>query len=156
MLHATGDIWKWLDDGCHLVIPTNIGWRMDGSNVMGAGLAKQAATRYPKLDKWYGMICSACQHITPVCLADVPDAPLIMFPVKPLNREAPNLSWKSGANVDLIYKSTKQLASFRLIRRIALPMVGCGNGGLDPELVRPILAANLDDRFTLVELPPKP
>ena len=43
-----GDIWEHHNDGSrYIVIPTNIGWKTNGHNVMGAGLALQAKTRYP-------------------------------------------------------------------------------------------------------------
>ena len=64
MQEANGDIWNWLSEphNCEVVIPTNIGWKADGSNVMGAGIAKQAILRYGRdIAAWYGAICRACR-----------------------------------------------------------------------------------------------
>lgn len=142
-----GDIWTY--EPTHLlVIPTNIGWKANGQNVMGRGLALQAAGRYPDLASWYGLQCRTYKAHTPVMV--YPDAPLILFPVKPLNVEQPSMSWKERATLALIERSASQLAAMP-VRTVAVSMVGCGNGGLDMADVRPILDRHLSDgRFTLV------
>ena len=79
---------------------------------------------------------------------------LILFPVKPLNPEKPWLSWQGMADPVLIEQSAIQLADWtkhRGERLIALPLVGCGNGGLGEEVVLPILHYHLSaSRFILV------
>jgi hypothetical protein len=143
-----GDIWTY--EKTHLiVIPTNIGWRSGGENVMGRGLALQAARKYPQLPAWYGEQCRRHGAATPVlCYTD---APLILFPVKPLNVAQPWLSWRSGASLVLIEQSAKELAALDLSWDIAVSLVGCGNGGLEMADVRPILDRHLSDkRFVLV------
>jgi hypothetical protein len=147
----TGDIWKMIASHL-LVIPTNIGWKTkDGRNVMGRGLALQAAGKYPYFPLWYGLECMKTRGDTPVLI--YPHAPLIAFPVKPLNVETPWLSWKSKATLELIERSAKQLEALKTDHPIAVSMVGCGNGGLDMADVRPILDNYLSDkRFTLVLL----
>ncbi len=147
-----GNIWDYEVDH-YIVIPTNIGWKAaDKSNIMGRGVALQAAKKYPKLPLWYGLECSFAKAMTPVML--YPDAPLIMFPVKPLNEKEPWLSWRSNADLGLIERSAVQLKAFdKLDRPIALPMVGCGNGKLTPQDVRPILDKYLsDEKFLLVTI----
>lgn len=142
------DIWTFLDS--HLiVIPTNIGYKREsGANVMGRGLAAQAAARYPDLARWYGIFCKAHGKDTPV--VRYPDAPLLLFPVKPLNTAAPWLSWKQAADLELIERSTRQLAELQ-VGDTAVPLVGCGNGGRTMAEVRPILDRHLsEDRFLLV------
>lgn len=144
-----GDIWAYV--GSHLlVIPTNIGWRKESfENVMGRGLALQAAKKYPKFPSWYGLQCRALGVATPVLV--YPDAPLIAFPTKPLNGGKPWMSWQSKSDLGLIERSARQLAAFPTDHPIAVSMVGCGNGGLDMSQVRPILDRHLsDDRFTLI------
>ncbi len=139
MQEEEGDIWRWRNEphNCEIVIPTNIGWRSDGSNVMGAGLAKQAVKLYGKeITEWYGEICQACGPGTPVVVH--PDHPLVFFPVKPLNYDEPHLSWRSDANLHLIERSAKQLAALRL-GPFAIPMVGCGNGKLSEKDVYPVI-----------------
>jgi hypothetical protein len=149
---AYGDIWNWLAEphNCEVVIPTNIGWKSDGSNVMGAGIAKQAILRYGRdIAKWYGAICQACGPHTPVVIHE--EHPLIFFPVKTLDYDDPQLSWRRDADLALIERSTQQLAALRL-GPFALPMVGCGNGKLNEADVYPILksAFQNENHVTLV------
>lgn len=159
MLRKTGDIWSYHAEGCWIVITTNIGWRNDGRNPMGAGIAAQAATFFPDLPLWYGHRCLKYGKDTAVC--PYPDAKFILFPTKPLNIENPWLSWQADSDLVLIERSAIQLQKLGEILRnvnenigpIALPMVGCQNGRLLPEVVRPILARRLDDSFILVERP---
>lgn len=148
MIKVIGNIWDWLDRDTRIVIPVNIGWKSDGTNVMGAGLAREAAQRYPGLPFWWGQTCKTLKEKTPVMIYS-PQPTIILFPTKPLNPEKPYLSWKQKASLELIERSAQQLA--RIEGRIALPMVGCGNGALDPKKVEPILQKYLsEDRFTLV------
>lgn len=146
-----GDIWEEAKKGVLVVIPTNIGWRKDGSNVMGAGLAKQAQERIPHLARWYGMLCKSCREHTPVCV--FPDAPIILFPVKKLDPAHPHLSWKQDADPRLIERSLKQLGSITLHKPVVIPAVGCGNGNLSAKTIVPVMEQLLDDRFTYVEFP---
>jgi hypothetical protein len=148
---VVGDIWSTKYDWpVYRVIPTNIGWKMDGSNVMGRGVAAQAAKLYPELAKWYGERCQ--RHWGDVGLRVWKN--LVLFPVKPLNEEQPQLSWRQPADLDLVDESIVELKWFLTEQEIVLPMVGCGNGELDPMSVLPILKRYLsDDRFTLVIRP---
>lgn len=143
-----GDIWAC--EKTHLiVIPTNIGWKRTGENVMGRGLALQAERKYPQLPLWYGQQCEKRRTETPVLGYE--HAPLILFPVKPLNEDQPSLSWKSKASLDLIERSARQLSELCPDWDIAVSLVGCGNGGLEMADVRPILDRHLSGkRFVLV------
>ena len=77
---------------------------------------------------------------------------MICFPVKP-QASNPALSWKQSAGLELIARSTLYLVEHTPPSAdIWLPLVGCGNGGLDPADVLPVLDRYLDDRFTLVTL----
>lgn len=146
-----GDLWDY-EETHLLVIPTNIGWTQGGANVMGRGLALQAAKKYPDFPLWYGKVCRQLGSLTPVL--KYPKAPLIAFPVKPLNQKSPWFSWKSGADLRLIETSAEILKSSATElgwEKVAVSMVGCGNGGLEMSEVRPILDRHLsDDRFVLV------
>lgn len=143
MKEFVGDIWS-LAESHDIVIPTNIGFKHDYQAVMGAGLAKQCLERYPNKDPkgrnwvalWYGRICAACGPWTPVVIHPV--HPLIMFPTKPLNYDDPKLSWQSKSSMGLIERSAYQLSTLRL-GPVAIPMVGCGYGGLNEEVVVPAL-----------------
>lgn len=149
-----GDIMSYRGKG-YIVIPTNIGWKADGTNVMGRGLARLAASLYPNLPRDYGAACKLQGGKTKCVVWGSPDAVLILFPVKPLNKEAPHMSWKSMATLEIIERSAKHLASLAEVLPgdlpIAVPAVGCGNGGLDLSDVKPILEKYLtSDRFILV------
>lgn len=49
-----GDLWDYSARGEWIAITTNGITKANGQAVMGAGLAKQAATRYPDLPSWLG------------------------------------------------------------------------------------------------------
>lgn len=144
----TTDIWKLVKT--HLiVVPTNLGWDSKGHNVMGKGLAKDAAKRYPSLPSWYGNFCRTKRQEAEVTRC--PGTPILLFPVKPLNAGTPWLSWRSKADLALIERSTRQLSHWSDDVPIAVPLVGCGAGGLDPADVRPILQRHLmGSQFVLV------
>lgn len=121
---------------------------------MGAGVAKQAAERFPHLPKLWGEHAIWMYGEPAVGFNIEWDARshCIFFPTKPLDAERPSLSWKSPASIGLIARSTHELVLTRRYRRepVALPLVGCGRGGLSREQVLPVLE-QLDDNFTLVE-----
>lgn len=156
MIVKTGSIWEFYDGKRPIVITTNIGWKKNGENPMGAGIAKAAAERYPELPKWYGKRCQKYLGDTAVCYY-VP-AKLFLFPTKPLS-DQPWMSWKNDSDIDLIKRSTVQLSKIvdiltekgKFLPTIGLPLPGCCNGGLSRKLVLPILKEFLDDRFILFD-----
>jgi len=116
---------------------------------MGRGVAKQATEKYQMLSSWYGWRCKAMADNELTRLYRYRD--LVLFPVKPLDRLMPHMSWRQPASLELVEKSTIQLASFMGMDKVALPLVGCGNGRLDSRDVLPILQKHLkDDRFLLI------
>ncbi|KKL05766.1 hypothetical protein LCGC14_2602780, partial [marine sediment metagenome] len=136
------------------VVPTNIGWRADGCNVMGRGVARQAAERCPELAEWYGGQCRKMSKAGRTLLAYFKPGDLVMLPVKPLDEIQPHLSWRGEADPVLVERSIMQLAKTYFMRDVVLPLVGCGNGGLDPAVVIPVLKDYLrTDNFTLVLTP---
>jgi len=157
MIELVADIWNFHADGKWIVITTNIGWKKDGMNPMGAGIAKHAASMFPELPSWYGARCKKYGKDTAVCFYE--PARFILFPTKPLNYYQPWLSWQSMSSIELINRSAIQLQKLGEImyernmtnEKIALPLVGCENGRLNRCDVIPILHKNLDDRFVLVE-----
>lgn len=142
-----GDIWAWYDRGHWLAIPTNGTVRHDGSCVMGRGLALQAARRFPDLPARIG------RHISAFGNRVGAFAPgLLTFPVKD--------RWASRASLELINASARDLALARevltldhpelAVGPVVLPRVGCGNGRLAWEDVRPVLCRHLDARWFLI------
>lgn len=141
----------WDFDG-YKVISTNLGWRRDGTNVMGRGVAQQAAARYPALAREYGQWCQDRQIGGPGSfLYYYKD--LILVPVKKLNVKQPYLSWQQPASLSLIEVVVQELAGSYPGEEIALPALGCGNGQLSHAQVIPVLEKHLDDRFILVNQP---
>lgn len=157
MIQRHGSIWVWQAEKRWVVIPTNIGWKKDGSNPMGAGVAAQAASMYDDLKSWYGARCKKYGADTAVC----PYYPgnLIMFPTKSLNVAQPWSSWQMKSDIELIRRGAIQLEALGQILtdkkvcfgEIGLPLVGCGAGGLDRSDVVAVLDKYLSDRFVLLE-----
>jgi hypothetical protein len=145
-----GNLWDHWERGSKVVVTTNIGWDpATKRNNMGAGVALQAARRWPWLPEWYGRFCRATFPYTPVIEHD--QLRLIFLPVKPLlSRANPEISWNQSASLYLIGHSVQQLRFHE--GEIALAFPGCGNGGLDMVAVGDVLHAwLLDDRFTVVD-----
>lgn len=134
-----GDIWSLQGEFDYVVITTNIGWkRVNGktTGVMGRGIALQAAKRYPTFQEYWGLHCRQWEDRSEV--AHWTSMPVIAFPTKPFNPQAPYLSWQSNSTYELCQKSMTEL--LELIPslspgRVLLPPVGCGNGGLDRNCV---------------------
>lgn len=150
-----GNIW---DFGCHwIVIPTNGIVNKEKRAVMGAGMAKQAARMYPGIDLALGRAILDNGNIVQPIAAIQPYGRdligIVSFPVKH--------HWNEQADLDLIRSSTEALrqmadkdADKMMGRRIAMPRVGCGNGGRDwITEVKPILHEIIggDGRFWIVD-----
>ena len=151
-----GNLWNYLDTHW-VVIPTNLGWRQNGENVMGAGVAKVIKDSHPDVAKWYGQHCMDSRGRPSIVEYQFPyggvQRRLIMFPTKPLNTDLPHLSWRSPASPLLIEHCAGELASFTASTDvpIAMPLVGGGLGMLPRESVMAILDRHLtSDRITLV------
>jgi hypothetical protein len=143
-----GDLWDLHAAGAWAVVPTNVGWKSNGDNVMGRGLALEARQRWPDLPAWYG---SACRRGLTGIVYHV-ERRLVMFPTKPLlHRADPARSWAGRATLLQITRSAEQLrpwlgtswASQR--REVVMPLVGCGNGGLRIKHVVALLQRTLGD-----------
>lgn len=145
-----GDLWEHWKRGEKVVVSTNIGWdSATRRNNMGAGMALQAALKFPDLPEWYGRFCRATFPLTPVI--EHPLYRLIFLPVKPLlNRNNPEISWDQEASLPLIEAGLQQLREHH--GQIALGLPGCGNGGLSLVQVFPLLERYLgEDRFSVVD-----
>jgi hypothetical protein len=158
------NIWTEANREDIVVIPTNVGWRKDGTNVMGRGLALQAARKWHSLPMAYGGYCqlnttnTGPQIFYPPDTVTLPCKGLLLVPVKQLNVTRPNMSWDSPASLPYIAGMTErmqQMAPHLECARILVPSLGCGNGGLKKEVVWPLLHRNLvDPKFVLVDMKP--
>ena len=158
MVEQTGDIWDRWRDGLPIVIPTNLGWRSNGSNVMGAGLAKQAAAHAPLLPVHYGAVCQRYAEGYPQqdrhFVYYFPIERLIMAASKPLNAMAPHLSWQGRASYDTVHGSLVELRDLcSVVKCFALPLLGTGNGGLDATTVLGMTRRVLGDTDAILMVP---
>lgn len=135
------DIWKFWDDGFYIVIPTNGFVKNDGTNVMGRGLARVASTRIQTLPGLLGgLLAREGNHVYAF-----PELRVFTFPVKD--------HWRDDASLELIEQSCQELKpKAEMLRKfpVYIPRVGCGNGRLSWEDVRPLLVKHLDARFVCV------
>ena len=146
MIEQTGNLFDYES----IVIPVNGCLKADGTLVMGAGVALEAAKRFPLLPFMLG--CYVKQdgnHVYVNYVCEPEDDPyylLISFPTKH--------HWKNPSDLALIERSAKELA--KLIDNdsvnppVYLPRVGAGLGKLDWGSIKPILDKYLDDRFIVL------
>jgi hypothetical protein len=155
-----GNIWEYKNDNNYVVIPTNIGWKKDGKNVMGAGLAKQALAKFPDIDSIYGNYCR--YYYDRYRYIDVPpywyeNYKLIFMASKPLDLSAPYRSWLQDSSVQQIEISCNQLIQQmeeRKFPEIIMPIMGVGNGKLKQENVLPLLIDKFEkyDNIKIVDI----
>lgn len=149
MVEVHGDVWDYYDQGYWLVVTTNGSLNRRGECVMGAGIAKQAAQRYPELPKLLGRRLRTFGNIVHL----FPALRVITFPVK--------RQWHEPADPELIYASSLQLRNLEVDgfldiggepTPVAMVRPGCGNGWLDWEevkhLIEPVLST---DRYLIVD-----
>jgi DNA polymerase III subunit epsilon len=141
MTHLRADILS-LTETHSIVVPTNL------EGVMGNGLARQVALVDPPGARIYTDLCRDKAWWSWPCLPS--NAGWIFFPTKRRPQDQSTL--------DLVERSTQRLLGTTRQwgasdgEPIAVPMVGCGLGGLSRADVLPILEHYLtSDRFTLVE-----
>ncbi|MCE9582118.1 MAG: macro domain-containing protein [Planctomycetes bacterium] len=117
-----------------LVNPVNI------VGVMGKGLALQFKKAYPDVFKAYQLACKAGElHVGRVFVCELPRRAVgprwvVHFPTKVHWRDPSRLADIEFGLVDLV------AAICRLeMRSIAIPQLGCGNGGLNWPDVQPLV-----------------
>ena len=131
------DIWE-LQAQSHIpVIPTNTMRREDGTAIMGAGLALECAKRYPGIDKIYGKYLRMVSvPAIPMLVSDV-EPPVLLFPTK--------FHFKDPSHIDLIATNLRWCNLSLSGTSLAIPRLGCGLGGLDWGVVRPVIEEYLTD-----------
>lgn len=144
MLETVGDIWEHADRGEMIVITTNGSLSRDGRGIVGRGVAKQAALRFPGLVQILGrLIAEQGNHVFDL------GGGVISFPVE-------ETAW-SLPDPGIITRSAQEL---RLLAdrsgwdRIVVPRPGCGGGGLTWKEVRPLLEPCFDHRFLVISQEP--
>jgi len=143
-----GDIWDCLAKTSHYIaIPTNMTLNKQKHNVMGRGMAAQAAKMYSSLPKLYGKRIRNKQTIDGFTYFK--KYRLIMLPVKQ--------HYSKSASLSMIEEGLKLLSQLLdvepSIKRVCVPMLGCGFGGLLYEQVLPIILKYYHKRMIVV-IPP--
>lgn len=146
MLEITGNLWDYHKIGSPIVITTNGAVRKDGCCVMGRGIAAQAVAKFPNIASTIGQMIRLYGNNVHY----VSSLSIFTFPVKH--------HWSEVASLDLITRSCAELLwkvnYFSLKVPVYMPRPGCGNGQLSWDVVRPLLADTLDDRFIICEIKP--
>lgn len=152
MREITEDIWEYPAEA--IVIPTNTTLKPSGDidiAVMGAGLALQAAQRYPTLPYWLGrrITLYGGDHVYVFDDIDMVERDghyVVCLPTKH--------HWRDPSDLVLIETMVGELVPVVYAMswsEVAIPRLGCGRGGLNWERqVRPLLKRMLDDSFVVV------
>ena len=103
--------------------------------VMGKGLALSFKRRYPDMFESYKKVCEKHQlTIGKLMLHQEADHWILLFPTKE--------NWRNPSKLEYIEKGLMKFVSTyaeKHITSIAFPKLGCGNGELDWNLVRPLM-----------------
>lgn len=137
-----------------IVITTNGTVNSSGRAVMGRGCALEAKQRVEDIDLTFGRLLrkhgSRVVVIIPMYNyrpVHIGTCAIVSFPVK--------RHWREDADLELIERSVGELLELSEEygwRTVVMPRPGCGAGKLSWDTVRPLLANQLDDRFTVVSL----
>lgn len=103
--------------------------------VMGKGIALDFKQRYPEMFKVYEKVCNdKLLDIGNLLLWRGPEKWVLMFPTKK--------HWRNSSKIEYIEEGLKKFVatySDKGITSIAFPRLGCGNGNLNWEEVRPLM-----------------
>jgi hypothetical protein len=136
------DIWSYQGQAI-IAITTNGSLTRDGRAIMGRGVAKQAAERFPELRQQLGRLLQVRgNHVHEILLG------LVSFPVEQTPFSLPELSLIRRSAEEL-----RQLADQCGWNAVVVPRPGCGGGGMRWQEVKPILEQFFDDRFIVVSAP---
>jgi hypothetical protein len=139
MIEIVGDIWAYLGSAV-IVITTNGQLTGGGKAVFGRGVARQAGERFPDLGNRLGRLLAAGgNHVH--YLGDS----IVSFPVEDTPWSLPDLRLIARSAREL-----RELADQNGWQRVVVPRPGCGGGGLLWRDVKPLLAAELDQRFIII------
>ena len=159
MHYASGNIMKLIGRASAIVITTNGFVKSNGECVMGRGIAKQFADRYPTIPKLVGDSIKTKGNVVSV-ITNIAGTDIIIFPVKPVNikydgnniveHAKPKFSigdivpgFYAKATTEIIRDSCGRLNGIireKQYKYIVLPLPGCGAGELSfKNDVEPIL-----------------
>lgn len=141
--HVNGNLF---DSPCQtLVIPTNC------VGVMGAGLAKQAAQRYPtvltRYQRYHREVGLTLDTL--LCYPVEDNRFILLLPTKNHWRDPSRFEWVE-ANIQRLARGMARPDN--RIHSLALPLLGCGLGGLPVEQVVACIQHYLADSEVPIEL----
>ncbi|QAR32555.1 ADP-ribose-binding protein [Geovibrio thiophilus] len=125
----------------YIAVTTNGTVKKNGTANMGRGNAKEVAAKLPQIAAELGRLLNEDGNRVHY-LGDR----VFSFPVEE--------TWLSYAELRLVERSALELleeVNRRGIKRITLPLPGCGKGGLKKADVLPVLEKIFDDRFVITE-----
>jgi len=107
--------------------------------VMGKGIAKQFAIRFPDMLNYYEHACKVEKSIRPGTIYTVPHAPappnwIVLLATKDHWRDSSKLAWVIDGLDNLAHWCKDEG-----ITSLAIPAIGCGLGNLDWSVVRPLI-----------------
>lgn len=145
MIEELGNLWNYHPKDW-IVITTNGTIKKNGSAVMGRGCAREAAIKYPNFPTELGRALSLEGNHVMVW----PQYHIITFPVKH--------NWFEFANTELIRRSASELnrtvgllvAKAGGPLRVYCPRFGAGNGKLDWEVVKRVVAPILSNNNFII------
>ena len=114
--------------------------------VMGKGIALQFKENFPANNKAYIDACKL-KSLVPGRLLMVTDKS-IHFGLKEIINFPTKVHWKAPSKYEYVedgLKALRILIQEKNIRSIAIPPLGCGNGGLDWAVVKPMIVRHLGD-----------
>ena len=132
------------DSGAQVLVNT-----VNCVGVMGKGIALEFKERYPDMFKEYAKLCRRNYiKVGKVWIWHEHDLPchdercryVFNFPTKEHWRNPSKLEWISSGLDDLKYR-----VIMLEVESIAIPALGCANGGLDWNDVRPVIESKLND-----------
>lgn len=131
-----------------IVFGSNLSIKKDGTNVMGAGLAKQLKNAYPGIEKAHGDALKEFKGVQNIDFyyEGSEDPIVVAFPVKE--------HWSEKAKLSLIEKSChelKEIACENKKMTFLWAFPGIGNGKLDPkDVIKIIKKVEMPDNCVLV------
>jgi len=108
--------------------------------VMGAGIALEFALRYPKMFDDYKLKCESKQLKVGKVDYYQDEILIVNFPTKWHFKYPSQIEWIEQGLID--FKNTYKNYNFK---SIAFPRLGCANGGLHWEMVKPLMEKYLSD-----------
>lgn len=137
----SGNFWTKINEYDAIVCTTNNVIKNNNELVMGAGIAKEFAIRYPFLPvQWGKRITNNQDYYVLITLLSRPH--LIALQTK--------RNWKDPSPISLVSDSLEILNSIAIVlnwNKILMTKPGCGNGGLDWNEIKQIFIDNEYNSF---------